>query len=91
VREGKVIFINTVKLIIDAWDPIELFPYAPNDEYHSEIREIEQLLDSIKYKEELADGIYSIFMESFGKHTFHKTKNECAMIAQKILDQFDTI
>lgn len=30
----------SVKKIIDAWDPLNLFPMAPPDEYESEIRSI---------------------------------------------------
>lgn len=31
-----------VKKIIDEWDPINLFPYAPEDEYEEEVKQIEE-------------------------------------------------
>ncbi len=36
--------MNSVKTIIDEWDPIDLLAYAPEDEYDFEIKEIEQIL-----------------------------------------------
>jgi hypothetical protein len=34
----------TIKEVIDKWDPIGLFPGAPDNEYHSEIQVIEEML-----------------------------------------------
>ena len=82
---NKVIFINTVKAIIDEWDPIDLLSHAPSDEYHSEIEEVERLLKSTKNVTELAISIYNVFLESFDADIFQKTQSECILIAQKIL------
>lgn len=30
--------MNIVKEIIDKWDPIDLLPFAPSDEYEAEIK-----------------------------------------------------
>lgn len=77
--------MGIVKTIIDKWDPIELLSHAPNDEYHSEIKEIEYLLSLTNDPIELSNSIYEIFVESFGKDVFRKTKSECTQIAQMIL------
>lgn len=77
--------MDFVKRIIDEWDPIDLLSHAPDDEYHSEIAEIGELLNLSKDFSELAEGIYQVFSNSFGKDVFCKSRSECAMIAQKII------
>lgn len=77
--------MNHIKKIIDCWDPMDLLIHAPNDEYHSEIEEIELLLNSSNNISALAEGIYQVFLKSFGKDTFCKSRSECAVIAQKII------
>jgi len=74
-----------VKSVIDEWDPINLLSHAPNNEYHSEIEEIEQLLKHVKDCDLLAEGIYHVFLKSFGEISFCKTRSECIVIAQKLL------
>ena len=83
--ESKVIIISIVKAVIDNWDPINLLSHAPSDEYHSEIEEIEKLLDSTKDHVKLATEIYNIFLKSFGSVSFLKTQAECTQIAKKII------
>lgn len=78
--------MNFVKKIIDNWDPIDLLCcYAPDDEYHSEIEEIAELLEVTEDVNEVSEGIYKIFVASFGEDTFNKPKSECTKIAQLIL------
>lgn len=77
--------MNDIKKIINDWDPIDLLSHAPDDEYHSEIKEIEKLLETTKSYTDLAEGIYNIFITFFGNNTFKKSKFECILIAQKIL------
>ncbi len=36
--------MSNIKEIIDTWDPIGLFPFCPENEYHSEILQIEAFL-----------------------------------------------
>ena len=38
--------MNNVRNIINEWDPIGLFPYAPKDEYDAEIMAIEEILEN---------------------------------------------
>lgn len=77
-------FMNCIKMIIDCWDPIDLLIHAPSDEYHSEITEIEKLFISSKNISELTEGIYQVFVRSFGD-CFCKSRSECAVIAKKII------
>ena len=77
--------MDIVKNIINGWDPVNLFPFAPSDEYHTEIEEIEILLQSTNDYKQFAEGISDIFKQSFGAEAFQKTKYECELIAKKIL------
>jgi hypothetical protein len=74
----------SVKEIIDRWDPIGLLTHAPDDEYHSEISEITELLNEATEVRVVADGIYSVFLRAFGE-VFSKTREECSDIARLIL------
>lgn len=79
--------INFVKRIIDKWDPVDLLACAPDDEYHWEIEEIEQLLILTDDPAELAAGIYKIFIDAFGNGIFTRSKLECMRIAKALLAQ----
>lgn len=79
------IAMNSVKKIIDEWDPIGLFPGAPDDEYWTEIEEIEQLVSATDDLDELAEGIYAVFVKEFGDDVFKRRKSECKRIAQVII------
>lgn len=78
-------FMNYIKMIIDCWDPMDLLIHSPSDEYHSEITEIEDLFNSSKDINELTEGIYQVFVRSFGENNFCKSRSECAVIAHKII------
>ena len=82
-----MIYINSVKAIIDEWDPIDLLCHAPDDEYQFEIARIEYLSKMTISTDALAQEIYNTFHESFGDNIFHNTYAECLLIAQKILSQ----
>ena len=85
--DDEVVVMTSVKAIIDEWDPIDLFSsFAPSDEYWSEIFEIECLVGSAKDAHELAEGIFHVFQRWFGAEIFTKSKEECFLIARKILD-----
>ena len=77
--------MSIVKEVIDNWDPISLLSHAPKDEYHSEIKEIEELLKTTADCAELATGIYDIFLKSFGNVSFQKTHSDCVQVANKLL------
>lgn len=79
--------MDLVKSVIDDWDPVDLLIYAPNDEYDLEIKEIRNLLSKTDDATQLAKGIFTIFLESFGKEVFKKNEAECKKIAQLLLLQ----
>ncbi|WP_171313850.1 DUF1871 family protein [Enterococcus cecorum] len=77
---------DKVEKIINEWDPIELFPMGPKDEYSQEIKKIVNILKdkSSLDKEKLANSLKMIFVESFGKDMFFRD-NE-SNIAEKLLN-----
>ena len=82
-----MIKFETIKKIIDQWDPIDLLYFAPKNEYDFEIRRI---LSSISYDdtiETLGNLIYEVFIDSFGNISFSKSLEECKMIAKRILEE----
>ena len=79
--------MDFVKRVIDEWDPIGLLSHAPEDEYHTEIEEIQHLLSITDDCSELAEGIFSVFIDSFGKEVFDKSEEECKRIARALLSQ----
>jgi hypothetical protein len=76
----------TLKEIINDWDPINLFPCAPNDEYNPKIVEIEGLLKNSSEISDISVAIYSVFRKYFG-NVFKKSVNDCDYIAKKILQE----
>lgn len=77
--------MDDVKKVIDDWDPIDLLPYAPNDEYSSEIAEIENMLRLCNNAVELSSGIYKVFLKAFGEDVFKRPEYECYQIAERLL------
>lgn len=77
-----------VKQVINKWDPIDLFPMAPEDEYIKEIEIIENIIRKNKQisQEELAFEIHRIFSNRFGSDVFTRKNDECVKIACKILE-----
>jgi len=71
--------------IINEWDPIDLFPFAPQDEYKKEIDNIIKLINGTKDIDDISNGIYTIFSESFGDDVFKKNLNDCISIAALII------
>ena len=72
--------------IINKWDPIDLFPYAPSDEYEEEIKLLEDFIKNNRVTESaLAEEIYRVFLKRFGDDVFKKDINECSLIAVKII------
>ena len=79
--------MDHVKRIIDQWDPVDLLSHAPDDEYDEEIDLIQLLSGKFNDSETLGKGIYDVFVRSFGKETFDKSAEECAIIAERQLSQ----
>lgn len=77
---------DKVEKIINEWDPIDLFPLAPKDEYNQEIKKIVNVLKdkSLLNEGNLANTLKLIFVESFGEDLFFRD-NELD-IAKKLLN-----
>lgn len=78
--------MDFVKEIIDAWDPIGLFPGAPDNEYWTEINSISYLVNSTDDLVKLSEGIYAVFIREFDD-AFKKSIADCELIAQMLLSQ----
>ena len=76
--------------IINNWDPIELFPSAPQDEYELEVLEIIKIINQSKNLKVNVFGneIRKIFLNYFGS-VFQSNIEECEEIAKQILDVID--
>jgi len=64
-----------IEKIINAWDPAELFPLAPQDEYNKEIAEILDYLEQNHKNlssEKFGEAIKRIFIDSLGEDMFFR-------------------
>lgn len=77
--------MKTVKDIINNWDPINIMTFSPDNEYHTEISEIEHLLNTTENEFELGTGIYNVFLRSFDD-VFKRSKADCIAIARSIIE-----
>ncbi len=60
--------MKLIRDIINEWDPICLFPMAPENEYEDEIKQIYNLLNGEDLSiERIEEGIERIFIKSFGE------------------------
>ncbi len=55
--------MSNIKEIIDTWDPIGLFPFCPENEYHSEILQIEAFLCEPLAEKDLGEYIFALFTD----------------------------
>lgn len=78
-----------IKKIIDEWDPIDLLPYAPVDEYNKEAELITNYLCSSNNINEnrLGKEIFDLFSRRFG-NVFKENMTTCIEIAKKILEEY---
>jgi len=88
----KYSFTNKIPLfIIDEeiknWDPINLFPHAPDDEYESEIKQVFICSKGDMSSEKLAEDILNVFAKSFGQDVFKRSYNDCITLAKRILER----
>lgn len=81
---------DKVAKIINEWDPIDLFPFSPRDEYEVEIELISELSEKSIDLESLANNIYAIFIKRFGDDVFTRSYDECYTIAKEILGAFES-
>lgn len=80
--------MNRIMEIINEWDPMGLFPLAPEDEYDFEVNDIEKVISENPKisKEELAQNIDEIFLRWFNG-IYESDLESCRKVAEKILYQ----
>lgn len=72
--------------IINKWDPVGLFPLAPEDEYRFEIELIcRYLAENNATAVTLGQYLHRMFTERFGSDVFLRGSAECTEIAERIL------
>ena len=71
-----------IKKIIDEWDPIDLLPFAPPDEYDYEINKIYSVIEDKVI-------IYNVFKKTFGEDVFLNTIEDCMIVADSILQSIN--
>lgn len=75
---------NTIKELIDAWDPYDLLDFAPDDEYSSEIKEIVEYFNSNKDISE--DSLEKIVKDLFDFEDIKEDKRNIENIIMLLLD-----
>ena len=76
---------NRITKIINNWDPIDLLPFCPEDEYEQEIKMVKAYLNESITVDKLAERIFYVFSSQFGDDVFLKDIEECRRIARQIL------
>lgn len=79
--------IAKITKIINEWDPIDLFPMAPKDEYVREIESLNKIVhDNTEiFVDDLAIEIHQLFTKRFGSDVYLREQKECLKVADKIL------
>ena len=77
--------LKKISEIVDRWDPMGLFPFAPKDEYTDESILIEEALVKTVNARSLGEEIQRIFINSFGEEDFRNSIDECVEIARSII------
>ena len=75
---------NTIKEIIDAWDPYDLLDFAPDDEYSSEIKEIAEYFNNNKDIRE--DSLEKIVKDLFDFEDIKEDKRNIENLFMLLLD-----
>lgn len=79
-----IIMKNTIKELIDAWDPYDLLDFAPDDEYSSEIKEIVEYFNSNKDISE--DSLEKIVKDLFDFEDIKEDKRNIENLIMLLLD-----
>lgn len=74
-----------IRTLLDIWDPLMLFPLAPDDEYENEVEKVCEYMNlDDTTVEDLGAHIYYVYKNAFGS-TFNYSQNDCNWIAKKII------
>lgn len=81
--------MNRILQIVNEWDPIDLFPMAPKDEYIEEIKKIYEYLNVCQSvtEEKLAEKINDIFTRAFGSDVYAGDVDGCLRVAKDIISE----
>ncbi|WP_311481414.1 DUF1871 domain-containing protein [uncultured Anaerococcus sp.] len=71
-----------IEKIINSWDPYSLFPFAPKDEYSTEISKIEDFIKKNRDVEALSKYLGKLFDDQI---IFQEDKGDFLKIAKIIL------
>lgn len=63
----REIIYHIVKKNVDLWNPEELLPYAPDDEYDIESKQIAKQVKINHTVDELAEIVAQVFSKGFGR------------------------
>lgn len=79
--------IAKITKIINEWDPINLFPMTPEDEYVREIESLNKIVhDNTEISvDDLAVEIHQLFTKRFGSDVYLRELKECLKVADEIL------
>ena len=81
---------RAIKPVIDEWDPYDLMPVCPEDEYDIETKAIADALDGKDVSAfEIAAVVSRVFGESFAKEDF--PIYGCISVANKIWDAIHSL
>lgn len=78
--------LQKVEEVINEWDPINLLPLFPPDEYKKEIFMIANFIEQSKDVDKIAEYIFNLFTENFGNNVFNKGTDECKKIASLLVE-----
>ncbi|MGX7417392.1 DUF1871 family protein [Carnobacterium gallinarum] len=76
-----------IEKVINNWDPLELFPFAPKDEYENEINKILGVLKKDPTNVDLGKAIEKIFLDSFGKGIINENEEKYLLVSNEILKE----
>ncbi|MCX7922686.1 MAG: DUF1871 family protein [Clostridia bacterium] len=72
-----------IKKVIDEWNPYELLPDAPDDEFLSESRKIASIIKCDDSVDKIAQVVSTVFTQAFGEGERFNLEN-CKNVALKI-------
>lgn len=81
------VIYHIVKKNVDLWDPVGLLPYAPDNEYDIESKQIAKQVKLNHTVEELAEIISQVFSKGFGREYAAKCCSEVAEAIYKDLNE----
>jgi hypothetical protein len=85
-----MIEFDLVKIIINEWNPVEIYPLL-DGEYEPEVKEICDQLTQVNSIDELASVIHQVFVNWFGEDSIaanNFTFMKCYPIAKRIWESF---